>query len=87
MLRALPRPYAVADMRWCRKTGCSRPAAASCSFNYPSSHVWITPLLVDPDPGSYDLCEDHASRLVAPVGWELEDLRSAATGASDSGAA
>jgi hypothetical protein len=33
------------------------------------------PLSVDPQPGSYDLCEDHADRLVAPLGWTLTDIR------------
>jgi hypothetical protein len=37
--------------------------------------VWIAPLSVDPQPGSYDLCEDHADRLVAPLGWTLSDIR------------
>lgn len=45
------------------------------SFNYAARQVWIRPLSTEPDPASYDLCEDHAGRFVAPMGWELSDLR------------
>ncbi|HYZ92782.1 MAG TPA: DUF3499 family protein [Actinomycetota bacterium] len=62
-------------MRLCRKIGCSEEAASTCTFNYPERQVWIGPLLFEPEPGSYDLCEDHANRFVAPVGWMISDLR------------
>jgi hypothetical protein len=62
-------------MRHCRKSGCRGEAAATCSFNYPLRQIWIAPLSYDPEPGSYDLCEDHAARFVAPIGWTLSDLR------------
>lgn len=62
-------------MRWCKKTGCNREAAATCTFNYASRQVWITPLTYDPDPGTYDLCEQHSAKFTAPIGWDLHDLR------------
>ncbi len=62
-------------MRLCAKTGCAEEAVATCSFHYPMRQVWIAPLSADPQPGSYDLCEDHADRLVAPLGWTLSDIR------------
>lgn len=62
-------------MRICAKTGCSKEAVATCSFHYPMRQVWIAVLSSDPQPGSYDLCEDHADRLVAPLGWTLNDVR------------
>jgi hypothetical protein len=62
-------------MRLCRKIGCAEEAASTCTFNYPDRQVWIGPLLFEPEPGSYDLCEDHANRFVAPVGWMISDLR------------
>jgi hypothetical protein len=62
-------------MRFCAKTGCAHEAVATCSFHYPLKQVWIAPLSVDPQPGSYDLCEDHADRIVAPLGWTLTDIR------------
>jgi hypothetical protein len=64
-------------MRICKKTGCAVEAAATCSFHYPLQQLWISPLSVDPQPGSYDLCADHADRFVAPLGWSLTDLRRA----------
>ncbi len=63
-------------MRLCRKIGCAEEAASTCAFNYPDRQVWIGPLLFEPEPGSYDLCEGHADRFVAPVGWMISDLRS-----------
>lgn len=69
-------------MRWCRKTGCSQVGAASCEFNYTTREIWITELNLDPDPTCYDLCEEHAERFVAPVGWVLHDTR-ATPGAAD----
>lgn len=66
-------------MRWCRKTGCSRTAAASCEFNYATREIWITGLAIDPDPTCYDLCGDHAEHFVAPVGWTLHDQRGVQT--------
>ncbi len=64
-------------MRNCKKTGCGGEAAATCTFHYPLQQVWISPLSPDPQPGSYDLCLDHADRFVAPIGWSLTDLRRA----------
>jgi hypothetical protein len=64
-------------MRHCRKTGCALDAAATCSFHYPLRQVWIAPLSFDAQPGAYDLCRDHADRLVVPIGWTLTDIRSA----------
>lgn len=68
-------------MRLCRKSGCSVAGAASCSFNYTTSEIWITKLRRDPEPTCYDLCEDHADRFVAPIGWTLHDQRGGAAAA------
>jgi hypothetical protein len=68
-------------MRLCRKSGCSDPGAASCYFSYDSREIWITELRLDPEPTCYDLCEDHAHRFGAPIGWTLHDLRGAAESA------
>jgi uncharacterized protein DUF3499 len=62
-------------VRWCRKTGCSQVAAASCEFNYTTREIWISELRHDPDPTCYDLCQEHAERFVAPIGWTLHDQR------------
>lgn len=63
-------------MRWCKKNGCSEHAVGTYAFNYEARQVWITDLVEDPNPACYDLCDDHAERFVAPVGWTLYDLRS-----------
>jgi hypothetical protein len=31
----------------------------------------VGPLAAFAEPHSYDLCEDHALRLTAPLGWDL----------------
>ena len=62
-------------MRLCAKTGCAGDAVATVSFHYPLRQVWIAPLSLDPEPGSIDLCEHHADRFVAPLGWTLSDIR------------
>jgi hypothetical protein len=70
------RPYAdSAMMRHCAKSGCRAEAVATSSFNYPLKQIWIAHLTFDPEPGAIDLCEDHADRFVAPIGWTLNDLR------------
>ena len=80
MYRALGVPTLMA-MRLCRKQGCATEASATCSFNYALGHVWIGPLAFDPEPGTYDLCDEHAARFVAPRGWVLSDLRAEAQSA------
>jgi uncharacterized protein DUF3499 len=62
-------------VRHCKKVGCAGEAVATCTFNYPERQVWIGPLTFDPQPGSYDLCAHHADGFIAPVGWEITDLR------------
>jgi hypothetical protein len=62
-------------MRACTKTGCSRPAIATCSFNYGRRQIWFTPLADDREPGCIDLCADHVARFGAPLGWDIADLR------------
>lgn len=37
--------------------------------------MWLQALDVEPDPAAHDLCDRHADRTQAPVGWELDDQR------------
>ncbi len=62
-------------MRLCRKIGCAEEAVATCTFNYTDRQVWIGHLTFEREPGSYDLCEHHSEGFVAPLGWEITDLR------------
>jgi hypothetical protein len=62
--------------RLCARTACPAPATASLSFEYAARHVWLDDLEEVRDPHAYDLCSDHANRLVVPRGWDCDDRRS-----------
>ncbi|MFY0409252.1 DUF3499 domain-containing protein [Solicola sp. PLA-1-18] len=57
--------------RRCTRTACSRPAVWTLTYNYADQAAVLGPLAVYAEPHSYDLCEQHAERLSAPVGWEV----------------
>ncbi|AHI21999.1 hypothetical protein B843_03040 [Corynebacterium vitaeruminis DSM 20294] len=44
---------------------------ATLTYAYAQSTAVVGPLLPNSDPHSWDLCEYHASRITAPLGWEL----------------
>ncbi|MEE8602532.1 DUF3499 family protein [Euzebya tangerina] len=62
------------DMRSCIKTGCRWPAAATLSYRYGTSEVWLSDLGED-HPATHDLCPHHADNLKVPRGWSLVDER------------
>jgi hypothetical protein len=64
--------------RQCSRTTCAQPAAATLTYRYGHSHVWIDSLAVEREPHSYDLCEQHADTLSAPQGWRVDDRRRSA---------
>jgi hypothetical protein len=71
--------------RRCSRTACSRTAVATLTYAYADSTAVLGPLAPFPEPHSYDLCEQHATRLTAPRGWvvvrvEGEPLESGQTG-------
>lgn len=68
-------PYEAMGVQRCDRPDCSRPAAASLSYRYAESAVWVGELTPD-DHSMHHLCESHADRLRVPQGWELIDLRS-----------
>lgn len=68
-------PYGCDVFRLCTKTGCSEHAAATLTYEYQNSQVWIDGLTPEREPHSYDLCRDHARRLTAPRGWDVVDRR------------
>lgn len=68
-------PYGNYVFRLCTKTGCSEHAAATLTYEYQNSQVWIDGLTPEREPHSYDLCRDHARRLTAPRGWDVVDRR------------
>ncbi len=60
--------------RLCARPGCGQPAAATLSFQYASSTVWLDDL-GPKEPSTIDLCGHHADRLAAPKGWTGHDRR------------
>lgn len=64
----------VTLQRLCTKTACGRPASCTLSYNYAESKVVLGPLSQVAEPHAYDLCGDHANRLTAPRGWQVERL-------------
>jgi hypothetical protein len=69
---------AVTVVRRCDRPDCSRPAAASLSYRHEERTVWVGDLVPD-DRAQHHLCAPHSHRLTVPVGWELVDLRLAAS--------
>jgi hypothetical protein len=61
--------------RSCSRPGCAAPAAATFSYDYASSTVWLDDLSPEAHPATYDLCAAHADRLAPPRGWHLADRR------------
>ncbi|WP_038082818.1 DUF3499 domain-containing protein [Corynebacterium otitidis] len=57
--------------RHCSRPGCDRIAVATMTYAYAESTVVVRPLAAASSPHSWDLCERHAERITAPVGWEL----------------
>ena len=44
---------------------------ATLTYVYADSTAVLGPLATYAEPHSYDLCTEHAERLVAPRGWEV----------------
>lgn len=44
---------------------------ATLTYVYADSTAVLGPLATYAEPHTYDLCADHADRLVAPRGWEV----------------
>ena len=61
--------------RLCARPTCSRPAAATLSYQYARKAAVLGGLHPDDDPAHHDLCPPHADRLSVPQGWVLYDQR------------
>jgi len=61
----------VPPVRRCSRTACALPAVATLTYVYADRAAVVGPLAVQAEPHCYDLCEEHASRLTAPRGWEV----------------
>lgn len=49
---------------------------ATLTYAYAHSTAVIGPLVANDDPHSWDLCEAHAQKITAPLGWELVRVES-----------
>ncbi len=61
----------MSPVRRCSRTACALPAVATLTYVYADRAAVVGPLAVHAEPHCYDLCEEHASRLTAPRGWEV----------------
>lgn len=59
------------QFRRCSRPGCGKPAVATLTYAYQQSIAVVGPLVTSTDPHSWDLCAQHASKITAPLGWEL----------------
>lgn len=66
--------WLVTATRQCSKTACSRPATSTLTYVYAEQTAVLGPLATFAEPHSYDLCEDHATKLTAPRGWDVVRL-------------
>ena len=56
---------------------CGGTASAVLGFDYGTRRVWLGDLVGELEIGAdYALCDSHADRMTAPVGWSLADSRS-----------
>lgn len=60
--------------RRCSKPSCSKRAVATLTYVYSDSTAVLGPLATYAEPHCYDLCEDHATRMTAPRGWDVVRL-------------
>lgn len=64
---------------------CGRAADSTLTYVYADSTAVLGPLSTTQDPHGYDLCELHASRLTAPLGWDVVRIESPAGDLGPSG--
>ena len=60
--------------RCCSRTACKQSPVYTLTFVYRDSTAVLGPLSAYEEPNTYDLCEKHAARLVAPRGWDIVRL-------------
>ena len=64
-------PHRETPPRLCSKSSCQAIAAATLTYVYEDQEAVIGPLAIRKEPHTYDLCDAHAQRLSAPVGWRV----------------
>lgn len=61
----------MSNFRRCSRPGCGKPAVATLTYAYAESTAVIGPLAPVSEPHSWDLCEEHAAKITAPLGWNM----------------
>lgn len=61
----------MSQFRRCSRPGCGKPAVATLTYAYAESTAVVGPLAPNAEPHSWDLCERHATKITAPLGWEM----------------
>lgn len=61
----------MSQFRRCSRPGCGKPAVATLTYAYAESTAVVGPLAPAAEPHSWDLCQQHATRITAPLGWEM----------------
>jgi hypothetical protein len=64
---------------------CGRAATSTLTYVYADSTAVLGPLSSAPDPHGYDMCEIHAARLTAPLGWQVVRIEPDPAGQGPSG--
>lgn len=64
----------MSPQRTCSRPSCRDRAVATLTYVYADCTAVLGPLASSVDPHCYDLCENHASGLTAPRGWEVVRL-------------
>ncbi|HJY73612.1 MAG TPA: DUF3499 domain-containing protein [Streptosporangiaceae bacterium] len=60
--------------RRCSRPGCKQDAVWTLTYVYRDSTAVLGPLAAYVEPHCYDLCDAHAGRLTAPLGWDVVRL-------------
>jgi len=60
--------------RRCSRPGCKKDAVYTLTYVYRDSTAVLGPLAAYVEPHCYDLCDGHAGRLTAPLGWDVVRL-------------
>lgn len=64
------------SLRRCSRPLCQQAAVSTLTYVYSDSTLVLGPLATHPEPHCYDLCPQHAARVVPPVGWDIVRLDS-----------
>ncbi len=56
---------------------CEAEPIATVSLRYAEREVLIGDLVPERDPNLLDLCREHVTRMTPPVGWTVNDARTA----------